>query len=162
MKPFLFFVMCLFTLGFGHTQNLIMNPSFEEYWECPDFMQQLERCKYAYNPCKGTPDYHNACSSSPFATVPNAYYGYQEPRSGNAYVGLFHSLSNEIAKEYIQLSFSEELEPSKLYHFSIFVNVAGNSGWTSDFLHFKFTDTLIYYNNIYLFSIMTQMLRLPT
>ncbi len=138
----------------GTSQNLVMNPSFEEYSQCPDFIQQVERAKYVYNPSKGTPDYYNACSSNPIVSTPNAGYGYQVPKSGDAYVGLFHSYQTEYVKEYIQLSFSEVLKPLKKYHFSIYVNVAGNSGWSADFLHFKFVDTLIYYN-VYLFEIMT-------
>lgn len=149
---YIFFIFSILLSPIVFSQNLIMNPSFEEYWQCPTFLGQIDRCKYLSSPDRGSPDYYNVCGTAPHASVPNAYYGHQEPKNGNAYVGLFHSFVNEYAKEYIQLSFSEELKPLKTYHFSIFVSVADITGWSSDFFHFKFSDTLMVYNNAYLYN----------
>lgn len=145
-------------------QNLILNGDFEEYWECPDALTQIARCKYVYNPClppnwqppqwSSTSDYFNACSSQFDCGTPSNTFGYQHPKSGKAYVGLTHSESFSNYKEYIQLSFSEVLKPYATYQFSIFVSVSDAVGWSANFMQFKFTDTLEYFNT-YLSDVMS-------
>lgn len=158
----MFFFLFLGSYSYGQ-ENLILNGDFEEYWECPDALTQIERCKYVYNPClppnwqapqwSTTSDYFNRCSSQFDCSVPNNTFGYQQPRSGNGYVGLTHSQSFGDYKEYIQLSFSEPLAPFATFHFSIFVSVSDAIGWSSNFLQFKFTDALEYFNT-YLSDVM--------
>ncbi len=145
--------------SFGQ-QNLILNGDFEEYWDCPDGLTQLEKCKYVYNPCyhpwvppnppiwSSTSDYFNSCASiSSQVNVPNSFLGYQHAYSGNGFVGMENCDEFGNYKEYIQLSFSESLLPFSVYKFSIYLNLADVGGNTSKHLGFAFTDQLIYYDN---------------
>lgn len=155
-----FFILCLvlFTHAVHSQENLILNGNFEEYWECPDFYAQIERCKYVYNPCLApnweppqfstTSDYFHSCSSNNFIQTPNAGFGYRTPRSGEAYIGAIHSNSYGNYKEYFQLSFSQELTAFATYRFSIYASVSGVNGWSTNFFHFKFTDSIRYYDNL--------------
>jgi gliding motility-associated-like protein len=80
-----------------HAQNLVPNPSFEEYWYCPNDISNLchntastvaPSPKYWFDPNCLTSDYFNACSTWPSYTgVPQNAWGYQNPRTGNAYCG---------------------------------------------------------------------------
>lgn len=156
------FFLLFSVFSFGQ-QNLILNGNFEEYWECPDALKEIAKCKYVYNPCmspnwqppqwESSSDYFNACSSNPNVT-PTTGLGSITPKSGDGYVGLCHSIQFGDYKEYIQLSFSEELKPFAMYHFSIFACVSSAIGWTTDFFHFKFADTLQYFNT-FLSDVMT-------
>lgn len=89
-------------------QNLAPNPSFEEYESCPAGPSRIELpfsisstlvgwCR----PTKGSSDYFNACND--FAvSVPDNIFGYQEAKSGDAYIGLFTAYGLVDYREYIQ------------------------------------------------------------
>lgn len=145
------FVFLLVFNSFGQ-ENLILNPSFEEYWTCPDDWEQIERCKYVYNPCEAAPsssDYFNNCD---FMS-----YWEQFPRSGDGMVG-FGALYNEINhyynKEYVQLQFSETIGCSKTYLFTGYFN-------SSDYNHYIFKNIGFYFSeneidtNDYLYKLYT-------
>lgn len=154
------FLFLLFSFRSFGQQNLILNGDFEEYWECPDALTQLEKCKYVYNPCyhswtppsppvwSSTSDYFNSCATnSSQVNVPNALFGYQNAYNGNGYIGMSNCDEFGNYKEYVQLSFSESLLPFSIYQFSIYINLADAGGNTSKHLGFAFTDELVYYNN---------------
>jgi hypothetical protein len=54
-----------------NAQNLVPNPSFEEYSICPDGTSQIDRATH-WMPFRHTPDYHNACDESEIVGVPNS------------------------------------------------------------------------------------------
>lgn len=106
MKYFSFcpFILALLfsTLGFG--QNLVPNPSFEEYLECPQGTADFQTQVVDWYSWQETPDYFNACNNTELGTagVPTNAWGYQYPVSGSAYAGLItyvHYLEN--GREYI-------------------------------------------------------------
>lgn len=75
-------------------QNLVPNPSFEEYTECPDFLNQIYRAT-GWSRYRGSPDYFNRCDTtdptgiaSEFLGVPSNAVGWQEPATGDAYAGV--------------------------------------------------------------------------
>lgn len=79
-------------------QNLVPNPSFEEFSQCPD---QLNQVPYAtgWSSFGNTPDYYNACNYSSLVNqevyaVPDNYNGFQYAAEGNAYCGLISWLEN--------------------------------------------------------------------
>ncbi len=156
----------MFILFLGFTsiaqENLILNGDFEEYFQCPDNLTQIERCKNVYNPLyyppplwSSTSDYFNSCVPSPnFASSPYNEQGYQEPQSGTGYLGLGMSKSSfNYYNEYIQLEFSSELKQGETYQLSLFVNLANNVEYTSPNIQFKFIETNLDYT-VFLSDIM--------
>src|SRR5271157_5345469 len=75
-----------------HAQNLVPNPSFEQYDTCPNSSGQINYAKYWFQGGPGNPDYFNICSSTlPYPgnqfSVPQNAWGYQFAYEGNAYCG---------------------------------------------------------------------------
>lgn len=140
-----FFLLASNALG---QQNLILNGDFEEYWECPTNLTEIEKCKYVYNPLNypppawsSTSDYFNSCSSNSLISTPNNTFGFQDPRSGYGYVGFGNSkTATAYYNEYIQLELSEKLKKSIKYKIEVFVNLASHSEYTHSNVHFKFVE----------------------
>ena len=85
-------ILLLFALFQSSAQNLVPNPSFEKFSQCPD---QLNQVPYAtgWSSFGNTPDYYNACNynssvNSEVYAVPDNYYGFQYAAEGDAYCGL--------------------------------------------------------------------------
>lgn len=85
---FLFFFSCLAISLCG--QNLVPNPSFEEYTECPLSVAGLGPVAESWYSWNETPDYFNACSNDigGNAGTPNNTWGFQWPITGVAYASL--------------------------------------------------------------------------
>ncbi len=85
------------------TNQYINNPSFEDYWSCPQGFSGpsaywIDSCKYWYTPSYATPDYYNSCSTFstsgiPIVGVPLNQFGFQKAFDGYAYCG-FYAFSN--------------------------------------------------------------------
>lgn len=78
---------CLIGIS-GLSQNLVPNPSFEEYTECPDYFSQWNRVVGWTSPYTTSADYFNACAGGDICNVPLNQFGYQFAFDGNAYMGL--------------------------------------------------------------------------
>jgi hypothetical protein len=73
-------------------QNLVPNPNFALFDDCPAGFGELNNCKYWYNPTFSNPDYFSTChdtlsGSSHIVGVPINAYGTQSSISG-AYLGI--------------------------------------------------------------------------
>jgi hypothetical protein len=68
-------------------QNLVPNPSFESYTNCPNFAGQINRADNWYS-IRMTPDYLNVCAPYGWASVPLNYFGNKMPATGNGYAGI--------------------------------------------------------------------------
>lgn len=103
----------------GMTQeNLVPNPSFENYSLCPDNWAQSDRITnwVAY---KGTPDYFNSCELTNSFSTPLNFMGNQSPIFGNAYAGLiFYSHDGINADEIIGVQLSQQLGVGVRYYIS--------------------------------------------
>ncbi|MFT5820392.1 MAG: gliding motility-associated-like protein [Crocinitomix sp.] len=134
--------------------NLVPNPSFEEYIDCPTGLTDLDSAK-SWSPAHGTCDYYNACNNtidySPgYVGVPNNVNGYLNAHTGVAYAG-FVSYSNPASKarEYMQTLLLEALEVGVEYEVSMYlslpkgdeVNPVGPVGvyFTTDTLDISYT-----------------------
>lgn len=109
----LFFLCCgLFSVAW--TQNLVPNPSFEDFRKCPKGLGEIERTTGWHSPNTGTPDYFNACYRKPnqLAGVPNNYFGTCAAFEGEAYVGL---LAGNEEMEYLQVQLKEPLVEGRRY-----------------------------------------------
>lgn len=67
-------------------QNLVPNPSFEDYDVCPDFWNQTDRA-VGWTRYRGSPDYFHECDLGGLAGVPANVVGYQQAATGQAYMG---------------------------------------------------------------------------
>ncbi len=122
-RIFSFFSFC-FLVGtplFG--QNLILNPSFENYKSCPlnitSFDALLEDVSL---PSSSSGDYFNECGSSDFG-VPANFKGSQEATDGSGYAGLYFYALNDY-REYIQLNTSRTLREKHPYKISVQLSLA--------------------------------------
>lgn len=109
--------------------NLIPNSDFEVYTTCPDNQGQIERAVpwHAGKMLISSSEYFNRCSSNKFASVPVNVKGYQEPRSGDGYVGIFtYGVSaidtNKSYREYISVKLDSQLTVGVQYYFEMYVN----------------------------------------
>lgn len=107
--------------------NLVFNPSFEEHLECPrkiDAKGVLTIVEAWYQPTAGSADYFNRCATRD-CTVPQNKLGHQQPRTGDAYCGIYCSKDNY--REYLQTQLCEPLQPSCRYRVSFHVALSENS-----------------------------------
>lgn len=77
--------------------------------------------------CYQTPDYFNTiCNPFPFGwfNMPNNYFGGNNSKAGNSYVGLGVYEKNGLGKEYIYQQLTQPLEFGKIYCLSFYVNRA--------------------------------------
>lgn len=102
------------------------NPSFEEYDECPQWLDDFFVSNWI-SPTWGSPDYFNLCSEEQLG-IPQNVFGWQQPYSGNGYVGVWLSdfTKNEY-REYIQCVLLSPLEPLEQYEISFYVSRADSS-----------------------------------
>lgn len=64
--------------------NLVANPGFEQYSECPNGPTDFGKLSKWFK-STGSPNYYNTCSNS----IPNNFNGQQEAFEGNGYSGIF-------------------------------------------------------------------------
>ena len=112
------------------SQNLVSNPGFEEFYNCPDKLSQYHNVVNWYTPTIGNPDYFNNCKerkNEPFG-VPYNVYGTQQPRSGNAYCGfvLYNAVNNRLV-EYVQIKLSKALQAKAYYKLSFYISLSESS-----------------------------------
>jgi hypothetical protein len=74
-----------------YAQNLVPNPSFEEYLECPQSTGELDQQVVDWVSWHFTPDFFHVCNNDGLgsAGVPNNGWGNQMPISGDAYTGVY-------------------------------------------------------------------------
>lgn len=158
------FVIILFIIicDIASAQNLVLNPSFEEYNICPSNSANVKNCKYVFDPqcisepipCYSSSDYFNTCvPSGNNMNVPLNFTGYQYPKTGYGYVGSAF-IDTSGYREYFQVKLSQPLEVNRDYNFSFFVNLSNLSHLTTYAIGVKFVDDSVYYFNQYLWEFM--------
>jgi len=129
MKRYLYLsvLACLFVAPFCSAQNLVPNPSFENYSLCPNYWAQIDRVDN-WETYKGSPDYFNSCTTSNFFSTPQNQMGFQLPSSGNAYIGnIFFSRGNLNADEMIGVQLNQPLTIGTKYFISFKVVLKYNN-----------------------------------
>lgn len=113
------------------SQNLVPNSSFETYSACPTSSSQIENAtgwKYSRN----FGDYLNSCATSIYADAPTNYFGFQQPATGQAYVGglqygSFSSGYISDLREFFYIPLTSPLNIGTTYYVSFKVSLADNS-----------------------------------
>lgn len=129
-------------------QNLVSNPSFEQFFILPaNFTlpknKNLELIPRWY--FLNTPDYFNRRCTSDITRVPDNFAGNTSPKQGMAYAGLIlcsdpaHYTRSPRYNEHLQNELDAPLEPGQLYCCSFYTRLAQNSGFAADGLGMIFT-----------------------
>jgi OmpA-OmpF porin, OOP family len=125
-------------------QNLVPNPSFENFIECPDtttlsYCENLDSTWHAYY----SSDYFNECDTYNFRGIPINDYGFQFANSGNAYAGVvaYYTPSYSVG-EYLQIQLTSALSAGQIYYVQFYVNLADISRYAIVNMGAMFTDTL--------------------
>lgn len=120
--------LCLFSVAKTQTRqlmpNLVYNPSFEEYRECPrkiDALGTLTIVDAWYQPTAGSADYYNVCGSRDCG-VPKNKLGIQDAHLGNGFCGIYCSKTDY--REYLQTELSEPLRAGEMYRVSFYVSLS--------------------------------------
>ncbi len=121
----------LLVLGFlllnhiGNAQNLIKNPSFENYIQCPQTLGNLQKDLVDWTvPTLGSTDYFNGCSQA--MGTPKNFNGEQPADFGVGYVGLYLYAPNDY-REYLQGVLTNTLKKDEVYRLSFYVSLAERS-----------------------------------
>jgi hypothetical protein len=110
MKYFLFLLVFFSFISLRiNGQNLVPNPNFEDYTECPSSALDPVLAT-GWIPFKGTPDYFNQCAFPGITSVPWNGGGFQMALSGVGYGGLISLLNNNDLREILATTLSEPLE----------------------------------------------------
>jgi gliding motility-associated-like protein len=133
------------------SQNLVVNPSFEENIGCPngDHMfgshDALDLVIGWSTPTLSS-DYFHTCGDIA-SRVPDNAFGYENARTGDAYAGFGLGTPVSIppnSKEYLQGQLSAPLFPDSFYVVELFVSLADRCVYTTDEFGLLFTDTFFY------------------
>jgi outer membrane protein OmpA-like peptidoglycan-associated protein len=92
-------------------QNLVPNPGFELFYDCPDGLRQLKKTKHWYSGNIGTPEY--------FRT--DCKYQQGPAQSGKAYTGLILFGDYPKAIEYLMVELTDSLQKDSIYCLSYWV-----------------------------------------
>lgn len=116
-------------------QNLVPNPSFEEYEECPYTIgfQPGNRPTH-WRSWLNSPEYFHACAGSlqdidTLVGVPQNGWGYQYAWDGEAYVGYCAYHVTDEFREYVGVGLLEPLEVGALYSVSFRASMALNGSY---------------------------------
>jgi len=127
-------MLTLFISKIAQSQNLVPNPSFEEYDICPQAATQdgsgHDLIPYWTYPTAGTTDYFNKCSGGETG-VPNNFAGSSPAKEGNAYIGFIAMGSQkagfEHVREYAQAELLSRLNAGEKYCVSFHIKLASYS-----------------------------------
>jgi hypothetical protein len=124
-------------LAYCQIANYISNGGFENNYSC-NFPNLISSSKFwlSIDSSSYAGDYFNSCSG--LANVPVNGYGYQKPKSGNAYAlnTLYcmtsQCMSNNVRRGYLKNRLKQNLMSGKTYCAKFYINVSDNSTYGID------------------------------
>ncbi|MEM8509566.1 MAG: OmpA family protein [Bacteroidota bacterium] len=106
-------------------QNLVKNPSFENYVECPEALGVFHQLVTHWStPTEGSSDYFNTCSK--IMGAPENFNGVQYPKDGAAYAGVYFYAPGDY-REYLQAPLHRTLRKGRRYQLEFYVSLAEGS-----------------------------------
>jgi hypothetical protein len=98
MKLFCTLLCCCWIITNASAQNLVPNPSFEEYLECPQSTGELHQQSIDWFSWQFTPDLFHVCNNDGLGTagVPQNGWGNQLPITGDGYAGVYTFQENGV------------------------------------------------------------------
>ncbi|MFY9309532.1 MAG: gliding motility-associated C-terminal domain-containing protein [Bacteroidia bacterium] len=138
------FILCSFRI-FSQV-NLVFNYSFEDTVNCPNALNQIYNASGWINPStsgNSTSDYFNSCNTNFLSTPINAF-GYQNARTGNAYVGFYaYNKGFPNSYEYIETMLTDTLKKDTVYCISFYLSLSEISGYCTNNIGVYFSNNLI-------------------
>lgn len=132
----------LVNIGTVQAQNLVPNPSFEDYDTCPAYQGQVYYATGWFNPWNTSPDYFNACATdslfaTPYFSTPFNEFGYQWPADGAAYMGIAtgNGMVNSTYREAVAAQLQEPLQPGVPVHLAFKASPGGFGSWNGNSAH---------------------------
>jgi outer membrane protein OmpA-like peptidoglycan-associated protein len=123
---------------FCFSQNLVLNPSFENFINCPVKLGNLEQDVEDWRmPTLGSTDYFNGCSEA--MGTPKNFNGQQPADFGEGYVGLYMYAPNDY-REYIEASLTSTLKKGNRYTISFYVSLAERSDFAVKEFGIRFSE----------------------
>lgn len=151
-----YFVLLLLLCGnLSYAQNLVPNPGFEDYVECPWYLGNvdIDTSYTSFTTLKDwisplistTPDYFNTCSPTKDTHIPDNYFTNHQPtHSGNGYVGLvnfeigylddFKDFDAKFYSEYIECRLTQPLQRGYRYEVSFYVSYSMIEGLAQSYV----------------------------
>ena len=131
-RKVVFFFLMLICLGRVAGQNLVPNPSFETYDICPTNFGQIYHAIPWFQPSTynwdtrvgSSSEFYNACvpNVGPAVSTPNNAAGYQIPKTGLGYAGIYEINDSTNYREYIEIQLLAPLNPKESYCVSFYVS----------------------------------------
>ncbi|MDO6517830.1 OmpA family protein [Zobellia uliginosa] len=107
------------------SQNLVPNPSFENFLHCPGHLGNFSTDVEGWStPTAGSTDYFNSCSQE--MGTPKNFNGVQPANFGKGYAGLYLFAPDDY-REYFQVELTETLRKGVRYQVSFYVSLAERS-----------------------------------
>lgn len=127
MKIYFIILLIASTLNVFGQVNLVPNPSFEDYTNCPTGIGQTTYI-IDWSAFRGSPDYFNSCApTSSYYSVPGNAVGYQQAANGDAYTGIICFDNSIFSREIIANSLNTPLTIGQKYFISFNVSNANDT-----------------------------------
>ncbi len=151
-------ILSLFTITCS-AQNLVPNPSFENYTDTIIAGDTFCNCTQWYSPTDLEADYFNQHTTGVVYGVPNNYMGYRTPHAGSAYFGLgiryiYNASDSEGGvnqRQYIQTKLLDSLSKGVKYCVSFYVTLTDSAAYATDGIAAYFSDTDVTHHDSLLF-----------
>jgi len=135
LPPFSIIIFSLCIVNCNAQVNLVPNYSFEERTGCPDLLDQVYKT-VGWNGYY-SPDYLHKCSSDPYVSVPNNYFGHQNPHNSqdSAYCALETYYIDDVngcidsEREFLYTTLNSPLYIGTTYYVSFKVSAAFPGVW---------------------------------
>lgn len=118
-------------------QNLVPNPGFEAYSQCPPYPGQIHLAEEWDSPNNNTTDYFHRCApTEDGASVPANLLGTQSPYAGHGYAGIRTWIpvipGNPEYREYLSVQLTQPLAAGATYALSFQASLAETASHASD------------------------------
>lgn len=111
-------------------QNLVRNPSFEQYKNLPEDLGQIAEASFHSSANQSGADYFHKRCKNPVVTAPKNKMGQASPRTGDAYAG-FYAYTNRYThrdyREYVQLQLKQPMLKDHEYCIRVHVYLSESS-----------------------------------
>jgi len=154
-----FWIFCLFALlNYGNAQNLVPNPSFENYSSCPNSPNITLAVPWT-NPTGSSPDYYNECCiASAGFSVPTNVAGFHWARTGKGYAGIeIRVPSWPNARDYIEVALTDSLIKGEKYCVGFYVSLSNLSQYASNSISACLSNNFISCSTICVLPFVPQM-----
>ncbi len=129
---FLLILFLLISMVPALSQNLVPNPGFEDFSDCPEgdsnfplqFVKEWKNTKWKDSTSykfTHSPDFFHKCAAQKYSQ-PNNFYGQQPPFEGQGYAGII--VAKVSTKEFLQIKLKKSLENGQSYFLKARVSLA--------------------------------------